>query len=266
VFAGTSMGYDANGNLVSDGVNSYTWNARNQLSSVSGPSTSATFQYDALGRRIVKTIGSVTTRFLYDAQNIVQEQSGGVAISNELTGNLDQIFSRADSNGVVIPLTDALGSTLALSDSNGLIQTRYTYEPFGKAIATGSTSLNSQKYTNREDDGIGLLQYRNRYYSPTFGRFISEDLIGTMNVYSYAANDPINNQDPFGLATVYYWGPTGTSKYGHLAVKLEDGTYISFWPTDTPGCGDCLRRFDGEIHDYATDVREEGGRQGIPYR
>src|SRR5262249_54906815 len=124
VFAGTSMGYDANGNLVSDGVNSYTWNARNQLSSVSGPSTSATFQYDALGRRIVKTIGSVTTRFLYDAQNIVQEQSGGVAISNELTGNLDQIFSRADSNGVVIPLTDALGSTLALSDSNGLIQTR----------------------------------------------------------------------------------------------------------------------------------------------
>ena len=31
-----SFTYDANGNLTSDGTNTYTWNARNQLVSISG--------------------------------------------------------------------------------------------------------------------------------------------------------------------------------------------------------------------------------------
>lgn len=48
-FAGQSLAYDDNGNLTSDGTNSYTWNARNQLVSMSGPGLSASFNYDALG-------------------------------------------------------------------------------------------------------------------------------------------------------------------------------------------------------------------------
>ena len=34
---GASLTYDANGNLTGDGTNTYTWNARNQLQSISGP-------------------------------------------------------------------------------------------------------------------------------------------------------------------------------------------------------------------------------------
>jgi hypothetical protein len=34
---GANLTYDANGNLTSDGTNTYTWNARNQLASISGP-------------------------------------------------------------------------------------------------------------------------------------------------------------------------------------------------------------------------------------
>ena len=62
-----SLTYDANGNLISDGVNTYTWNARNQLVSISGR-VAASFQYDAFGRRVSKTIGG-TTQFLYDGLN-----------------------------------------------------------------------------------------------------------------------------------------------------------------------------------------------------
>ena len=72
---GTSFSYDPNGNLASDGVTSYTWNARNQLVGLSGAS-SASFAYDAIGRRRGKTIGSTTTNFLYDGFNLVQELSG----------------------------------------------------------------------------------------------------------------------------------------------------------------------------------------------
>jgi hypothetical protein len=68
----TPLTYDNNGNLTSDGTNTYTWNARNQLSSMTG----ATFVYDGLGRRQKKTIGASNTEFLYDGVNTVQEADG----------------------------------------------------------------------------------------------------------------------------------------------------------------------------------------------
>ena len=44
-FGGQAYSYDANGNLLSDGTNSFTWNARGQLASVSGPSGTSTLGY-----------------------------------------------------------------------------------------------------------------------------------------------------------------------------------------------------------------------------
>jgi RHS repeat-associated protein len=201
-FASQSLSYDNNGNLTSDGVNSYLWNARNQLTGMSGPGLNASFGYDALGRRVSKTVNSASTSYLYDGGNIIQEQSGGSPSANTLTGGVDQFFSRSDGSGTVSPLRDSLGSSIALADSTGAVQTQYSYEPFGKTTATGAASNNSQKYTGREDDGTGLYYYRARYYSPTLHRFIREDpigLAGGINLYSYVENDPVSFRDPWGL-------------------------------------------------------------------
>ncbi len=96
-----------------------------------------------------------------------------------------------------------LVDSLALADSNGTIQTSYTYDPFGNPTVTGATSSNTQQYTGRESDGTGLQYNRARYYSPTLQRFISEDPLGfgggDVNLYAYAGNDPINASDPSGL-------------------------------------------------------------------
>jgi uncharacterized protein RhaS with RHS repeats len=75
-WGGQILSYDPNGNLASDGLTSYRWNARNQLSVLSG-GTSASFAYDALERRRSKAIGGTTTNFLYDGENLVQELSNG---------------------------------------------------------------------------------------------------------------------------------------------------------------------------------------------
>jgi YD repeat-containing protein len=114
---GTNLTYDANGNLTNDGSFAFwifllegsdTWNARNQLVSISG-GVSASFQYDPFGRRVSKTIGG-TTQFLYDGANPVQEISGTSASANLLTGGVDEYFQRTDSAGARNFLTDALGS------------------------------------------------------------------------------------------------------------------------------------------------------------
>jgi YD repeat-containing protein len=66
-WAGRSFGCDPNGSLASDGLTSYTWNARNQLTGLSG-GASASFAYDGVGRRRERTT-SGSTSYLYDGIN-----------------------------------------------------------------------------------------------------------------------------------------------------------------------------------------------------
>jgi RHS repeat-associated protein len=200
-FGSSNLTYDANGNLTGDATNTYTWDARNHLVSISG-AVSASFQYDPFGRRVSKTIGTAVTNYLYDGVNPVQELAGGAPKANLLTGlNVDEYFQRTDANGPANFLTDALGSTIALSGPGGNTLAQYTYGPYGKTTMTGSSS-NPYQYTGRENDGTGLYYYRGRYYNPTFQRFISEDPIGIaggIDVYAYVGDDPFDFSDPFGL-------------------------------------------------------------------
>jgi RHS repeat-associated protein len=95
--------------------------------------------------------------------------------------------------------------TIGLADTSGVIQTSYTYEPFGGVTSSGATNTNSYHFTGRENDGsTSLYSYRARYYSPTFGRFISEDpqrFPGgpDPNLYAYVFGSPVSLIDPFGL-------------------------------------------------------------------
>src|SRR5262249_55223599 len=142
--------------------------------------------------------------------NVVQEQAAGTPSANTLTGlGVDEIFMRGDASGARGLLTDALGSTVALTDSAGVIQTQYTYEPFAGTTATGVPSSNSTECRARENDGAVLYYYRARYYSPRSGRFISEDpaeFSGGLNLYAYVGDTPTNLVDPFGLRPTHKYG------------------------------------------------------------
>lgn len=163
--------YDLNGNLAtvteSGNTATYTWNTRNQLVSLTSPGFSSSFTYDSFGRRTGKTVQGVVTNFVYDGLNPVQEKAGATVTANLLTGlGIDEFFTRTDGVGTRSLLPDALGTTVALGDGTGTLQTQYTYEPFGSATQTGLASASSYKYTGREDDGTGLYYYRARYYHP----------------------------------------------------------------------------------------------------
>jgi RHS repeat-associated protein len=169
---------DDNGNLTSDGVRTYTWDARDQLASVTGP-VNASFGYDGFGRRRTKTIGGTTTEFLYDGLTPVQELSSGTPTANLLTGlGIDEYFTRTDTGGVRNLLADALGSTVALTDGSGTVQTEYTYQPFGATTTRGAGTASAFGFTGRESDGTGLYYFRARYLHPSAQRFISEDPLG----------------------------------------------------------------------------------------
>jgi RHS repeat-associated protein len=236
-WGGQTNTFDLNGNLISDGINTYTWDARNRMVAISGPGISASFQYDPLGRRVSKTISGTTTSFIYDGENPVQEVQGGAVLANLLTGlDIDEYFTRTDGSGRRTLLADALGTILALTDDAGAVQTSYTYEPFGTTTVSGQASSNPFQYTGRENDGAGHYYYRARYYTPGRGRFIGEDpigLLGGINLFTYAMGNPVLYVDPSGLRVNVCCRPvlgTGSKLDLHCYFQFDDGTTVGLYP------------------------------------
>jgi RHS repeat-associated protein len=173
-------------------------------------------------------VTGATTKFLYDGIDPIRElNASNTPTANLVTGlGVDEIFSRTHALGTETILTDALGSTLALSDSTGVVNTSYTYEPYGKTTKSGAATTNSFGYTGREDDGTGLYYYRARYYHPGLSRFISEDPLGIAagpNGYAYVKGNPISYLDPLGLWTGQIGVNLSVNLGGPLTFSMTGG-------------------------------------------
>lgn len=200
---GRAFAYDGNGNLTSDGVQSYVWNARDQLVEVKrGSQTVLSFMYDAIGRRIAKSGDSIKS-YTYDGKNVAAESVGNNVYSflNSLT--VDERFSRGSGPDESFYIVDALGSTTALTDRNGQVTARFGYSPYGSSDVSPGPHDNQYMFTGREYDLDDLYFYRARYYQPSTGRFLSEDPLGfdsdRINFYGYVGGDPVSRIDPLGL-------------------------------------------------------------------
>jgi RHS repeat-associated protein len=92
---------------------------------------------------------------------------------------------------------------------------RYVYDPYGQAtVLTGTygaraSSLYGWRYLHqggRLDPATGLYHFRNRDYSASLGRWVSNDPLGfgagDVNLYRAYGNGPGNSVDPFGLEDI----------------------------------------------------------------
>lgn len=261
---GASFSYDSNGNLIGDGVNTYSWNARNQLVQVNqGGVAQLSYTYDAEGRRVSKAVqGATPTQFLYDGANAVQEMQGG-AVNPILTGlGVDERFARNDVTGRTYFLADQINSTVALTDTTGAVRQQYSYDPYGNVQASDVSSgfTNPYQYTGREADTPGLYYYRARYYSPMMGGFISEDPIGfaggQSSFYAYAGSDPLNFSDPSGKDLISGGiGAVVGGAWGFFNGKMNGDCTSELWADVLSGAAaggiigltDGLSLFDGAV-------------------
>jgi len=206
--------YDLDGNMTSKvskttgDSTKFTWDIENRLIRAEKPGTVAECMYDALGRRMRKTVNGGVHEYRYDRENLIFEMNdAGETVGSYAFGpgidNPIMITSGAKSYCYV---RDGLGSVTALTDTIGDLVKEYAYSSFGAVVKeAGIGILNPFAYTSREwDEDVGLYYYRARYYDAQIGRFLNQDPIGfkagDINVYRYVWNSPLNAVDPSGLS------------------------------------------------------------------
>lgn len=219
--------HDANGNLVEKidlddpaATTRYGWDSSNRLVLLEQPGLSASYVYDAYGRRIQVSVrrgdATSTVQYVYEGRQVLGEVRDGKLSHRLITGlSLDETIARlaisadgsVDSGQNRRFLTDMLNSVLAelKEDGEATVASSYAYSPYGNTGAFGAEAANNPiRYTSREADPGGLYFYRARYYDPTLGggRFISSDPIGLeggLNPFAYVGGNPLSYRDPLGL-------------------------------------------------------------------
>ena len=103
--------------------------------------------------------------------------------------------------------SDAVGSTTALSSSNGTLLGSYDSQPFGdnptSTSVDPSVAGNPFGFAGEYQDPIsGLYNLRARNYDPTTSRLLAGDPLGPQaqqSTYVYAGDNPLGQIDPSGL-------------------------------------------------------------------
>lgn len=241
--------YDLDGNLESDGVWSYTWDAENRMikavRNLPGvPYREVRYAYDAFDRRVQRIVYHApnsppvsTERYLHEgARCLITLDGSNQPVQSYLWGlDVSRTMDNAEGVGGLLAIRDhATGEThFACSDGNGNVTTlvaastgavsaNYEYGPFGDIIrATGPyAGANPFRFSTRCHDNVtGLLDYGARWYKPEWGRWLSRDPLGELdspNLYRFVGNDPINSIDLGGKYSWEVWRD----------VLLSPNTYV----------------------------------------
>jgi len=218
--------YDANGNLLTDNLNSYTWDPFwGNMLTVNNGSAVVTATYDALGRMVENNAGGTWTEFVYGPTDAKLAKVNGTTLIKAyvaLPGGAKAIYN---SSGTLAYYrhSDWLGTSRLTSTQARALYSSTAYAPFGEQYATSGTA--DASFTGQDQDTLSsLYDFLARRQSPSQGRWISPDPFGlgavnlanpqSWNRYAYVNNNPLSNVDPLGLIVQGCWPDCGDDDGG----------------------------------------------------
>ena len=227
---GNTYGYDANGNMVSGGGRTLAYTSYNKPYDIQTGSSYSTFKYAPDQGRIVQTSDQAgeenTTIYLKPVDNsntLYEKMTKNNVVTHKyyIYGGSGRVAVHQERDNSTPKETryfhmDHLGSIDAITDENGAVKERLSFDPFGKRRATPcngidstctlNSSITTLGFTGHEHlDGVGLIHMNGRVYDASLGRFMSADPHiqsqnpQNLNRYSYVNNNPLSSTDPSGF-------------------------------------------------------------------
>ena len=232
----TAPQYDLNGNLLTDGWRTFSYDTDNQLvgivvTNANGTITQTGFVYDGKARRRIRTeatlqagawVTNQTFRYLYDGQRVIQERDANNTVLVTYTRGLDLSQSLDGAGGIGGLLArshpgnkhfyyhaDANGNVTAIVNQNQTLVAQYRYAPFGGLVSQSGplAEINLYRFSSKEfHQPSGLIYYGYRFYDPNLQRWLNRDPSGSKdgpNLFAFCHNGAINGIDAWGLE----WSP-----------------------------------------------------------
>lgn len=174
---GWTYTYDNNGNLTGHNGRTYTWNSDNLPS-----------------RIVIPNIADESYTYDADGERLTRTVNGVTTVylsgvwEEEIQTGLSYshyslqgraVAQRTNTPNEVLYLhSDHLGSVSAVTSYNQLIVSKQDFTPWGE-IRGGSSGITqtSLDFTGQKRDSTGILYYHARYYDPNLGRFLSADSV-----------------------------------------------------------------------------------------
>jgi RHS repeat-associated protein len=219
--------YDLSGNLLGDGANTYTYDARGRLTQAvsAGITTGYKINYENLRVRKGGSTASDTRIFIYDSSGHIlgEYDSNGNPVQEliwlgdtpvAVTGLLPCTTGVANctEQSTAMIWTDHLNTPRELTRVNAAGQHvsmwKWSGLPFGESAPNqnpnnyGPMTFNHRFPGQYYDKETGLHQNWYREYDPKLGKYIESDPLGQaddVNTYRYAKANPISIIDPEGL-------------------------------------------------------------------
>ncbi|BAL27421.1 RHS repeat-associated core domain-containing protein [Azoarcus sp. KH32C] len=252
---GTTVSLDAAGNILSDGVNTYTWDGAARLKTVSrGNKLWVTYYYDYKSRRTRKETtsrapqGAQVVVYHYDLEDrlLAETLADGTPLKTYVwdDGRLLAQLDHATTPPTLLTFdTDHLGTPRTARTSTGTVVWRWDSDGYGTTLPNedpdgdGKKTVINLRFPGQYFDQESGLHYNwHRYYSPKLGRYLSADPIGVAggpNMYLYVRGSPTKYVDPAGLdREVIFWSPLPHpgSIFGHVSSRGGNGENQSFGP------------------------------------
>lgn len=252
----TGFTYDSAGNLTADGTgtgsHTYQWDAENRLKSIDSGST-ATYTYNAIGRRVEKLVGSTYTEYAYQAfgedlgeNNRTRWTARVIPFAGR---HLAHYNDPSGTDAAYFMHSTRIGSTSQVTDYSGSLAQDQLFYPWGQEWKMAGTAqeMRFASLGHRDMTETGLDPTQFRIFSSTQGRWLGKDPLPgkvcspqSMNLYAYVRNSPPNDVDPRGLFRIGIPGiPAGGGGSGPCDPLLNPN-----YPEGCPDPGPCTDPLD----------------------
>ena len=241
----TGATYDAIGDVLSDGLHSYTWNSDTRPTTID----TVTITYDAFGRMVEQTSAGVSTEMEYSPTGFLMALLRGqseVKLFMPFPGGTKQVWQTGGGASPYYRHSDWLGGSRFASTQSRTMYNDLAYAPFGETYAqAGSTGVGNISFAGNDENTVANLydaQFREygiqgRWPSPDPAGIAAADPANpqSSNRYAYVLNNPLSFVDPFGLWCVW-----------------QDGTHDADPEDGGDGVDQCLQ--DGGMWDASDTI------------